>query len=167
MPWYRKLQAMVSKGSFSLLAVVLGAALLGTVSLWVVERELIARTGVGLALGAAEAVGKLDAMLQERDGDIQVLAGAPRIEYRGHSSADVRTGRWRRKSPDGRTAVGAQGGPGSVWPLATDSGVRYLGVMEDITVRKKTIAHTMQSMHHGRFELRTLDEARHLAELPV
>lgn len=53
----------------------------------------------------------------------------------------------------------------TVWPLATDRGVRYLGVMEDITVRKKTIAHTMQLMHHGRFELRTLDEARHLAEL--
>ncbi|MDP3092531.1 MAG: PAS domain S-box protein [Nitrospira sp.] len=53
----------------------------------------------------------------------------------------------------------------SVWPLATDSGLRYLGVMEDITVRKKTIAHTMQLMHHGQFELRTLDEARHLAEL--
>ena len=53
----------------------------------------------------------------------------------------------------------------SVWSLATDSGLRYLGVMEDITVRKKTIAHTMQLMHQGRFELRTLDEARHLAEL--
>jgi PAS domain S-box-containing protein len=53
----------------------------------------------------------------------------------------------------------------SVWPLTTDSGLRYLGVMEDITVRKKTIAHTMQLMYHGRFEFRTLDEARHLAEL--
>ena len=53
----------------------------------------------------------------------------------------------------------------SVWPLATDSGVRYPGVMEDITVRKKTIAHTAQLMRQGRFELRTLDEARHLAEL--
>lgn len=53
----------------------------------------------------------------------------------------------------------------SDWPLATDSGVRYLGVTEDITVRKKTIAHAMQLMRHGRFELRPLDEARHLAEL--
>lgn len=53
----------------------------------------------------------------------------------------------------------------SVWPLVTDSGVRYLGVMEDITARKKTIAHTMQLLFHGRFELQTLDEARHLAEL--
>lgn len=53
----------------------------------------------------------------------------------------------------------------SFWALATDSGVLYLGAMEDITVRKKTIAHTMQLMRHGRFELRIPDEARHLAEL--
>lgn len=55
----RKMRTMVSKGPFALLAGVLGAALLGAVSLWLVERELIARTGVSLALGAAEVAGKL------------------------------------------------------------------------------------------------------------
>ncbi|MEK9134513.1 MAG: hypothetical protein AAB333_06600, partial [Pseudomonadota bacterium] len=70
----RKMRTMISKGPFALLAGVLGAALLGAVSLWLVERELIARTGVSLAFGAAEVAGKLDVMLQERDGDIQVLA---------------------------------------------------------------------------------------------
>jgi len=80
MPWYRTLRTMVTKGPYVPLAVVLGAAVLGAVSLWLVERELIARTGVSLALGAAEVVGKLDMMLQERDGDIQVLAANPQIQ---------------------------------------------------------------------------------------
>ncbi|NOS77361.1 MAG: PAS domain S-box protein [Nitrospira sp.] len=84
----RKMRAMVSKGPFAIVAVVLGAALLGAVSLWLVERELIARTGVGLALGAAEVAGKLDVMLQERDGDIQVLAAAPQV--RGADPAAIR-----------------------------------------------------------------------------
>ncbi len=84
----RKMRTMVLKGPFAIVAVVLGAALLGAVSLWLVERELIARTGVSLAFGAAEVAGKLDAMLQERDGDIQVLAAGPQI--RGADPAAIR-----------------------------------------------------------------------------
>ncbi|MCC6141684.1 MAG: PAS domain S-box protein [Nitrospira sp.] len=52
-----------------------------------------------------------------------------------------------------------------LWPLASDTGFRYLGTMEDITARKQTSAQTMQLLRHGRFELRTLTEARNLAEL--
>lgn len=52
-----------------------------------------------------------------------------------------------------------------LWPLASDKGFRYLGTVEDITARKRTIAHTMQLLRHGRFELQTLSEARNLAEL--
>lgn len=70
---------MVSKRPVAILAVVLGAALLGAVSVWSVERELFAQTGMSLALGAAEVAGKLDVMLQEREGDIQVLAAAPQL----------------------------------------------------------------------------------------
>ncbi|MCS6294303.1 MAG: PAS domain S-box protein [Nitrospira sp.] len=84
----RKMRTMVSKGPFALLAVVLGAALVGAVSLQLVERELITRTGVSLALGAAEVAGKLDVMLQERDGDIQVLAAAPQV--RGADPVTIR-----------------------------------------------------------------------------
>lgn len=88
MSYLRKMRRMVSKGPFAIVAVVLGAALLGAVSLWLVERELIARTGISLALGAAEVAGKLDGMLQERDGDIQVLAAAPQV--RGADSSAIR-----------------------------------------------------------------------------
>lgn len=52
-----------------------------------------------------------------------------------------------------------------LWPLASDKGFRYLGTVEDITARKQTIAHTMQLLRHGRFELQTLVQARSLAEL--
>lgn len=52
-----------------------------------------------------------------------------------------------------------------LWPMVTDTGVRYLGTIEDITARKRTIAHTMQLLRQGRFELQTLSEAKHLAEL--
>lgn len=52
-----------------------------------------------------------------------------------------------------------------LWPLASDKGFRYLGTVEDITARKQTIAHTMQLLRQGRFELQTLSEARNLAEL--
>ncbi|HSM76964.1 MAG TPA: PAS domain S-box protein, partial [Bryobacteraceae bacterium] len=52
-----------------------------------------------------------------------------------------------------------------LWPMVTETGVRYLGTIEDITARKRTIAHTMQLLREGRFELQTLSEAKHLAEL--
>lgn len=52
-----------------------------------------------------------------------------------------------------------------LWPMATEEGVRYLGTLEDITERKQTVARTMTLLRHGRFELQTLTEARHLAEL--
>ena len=52
-----------------------------------------------------------------------------------------------------------------LWPMTTEEGVRYLGTLEDITERKRTVAHTMTLLKHGRFELQTLTEARNLAEL--
>lgn len=52
-----------------------------------------------------------------------------------------------------------------LWPMTTEEGVRYLGTLEDITERKRTVAHTMTLLRHGRFELQTLTEARNLAEL--
>ncbi|MDO9116692.1 MAG: PAS domain S-box protein [Nitrospira sp.] len=52
-----------------------------------------------------------------------------------------------------------------MWPIANERGHRYLGTMEDITARKRTIAHTMQLLRQGQFELRTMAEARNLAEL--
>ena len=48
-----KMRTMVSKRPVAILAVVPGAALLGAVSVWLVEQELIAQTGMSLALGAA------------------------------------------------------------------------------------------------------------------
>lgn len=71
---------MVSKRPVAILAVVLGAALLGAVSVWSVERELFAQMGMSLALGAAEVAGKLGVMLQAREGDIQVLPAAPQLQ---------------------------------------------------------------------------------------
>lgn len=84
MSWLRKMQMMVTKGTFILLVAVLGSVCLGGVSLWLVERELTARAGVSLALGAAEVAGKLDAMLLERDGDIQILAATPQLRSSDH-----------------------------------------------------------------------------------
>ncbi len=52
-----------------------------------------------------------------------------------------------------------------LWPMATEEGVRYLGTLEDITERKRTVAQTMTLLRHGRFELQTLAEAKNLAEL--
>jgi len=52
-----------------------------------------------------------------------------------------------------------------LWPMVTETGVRYLGTIEDITARKRTIAHTMQLLRQGRFDLQTLSEAKNLAEL--
>ena len=52
-----------------------------------------------------------------------------------------------------------------LWPMTTEEGVRYLGTLEDITERKRTVAHTMKLLCHGRFELQTLLDARNLAEL--
>ena len=63
------------------------------------------------------------------------------------------------------TREDVRGGQGLLWPMVTETGVRYLGTVEDITGRKRTIAHTMQLLRAGRFELRTLSEAKHLAEL--
>ncbi len=52
-----------------------------------------------------------------------------------------------------------------LWPMTTEEGVRYLGTLEDITERKRTVARTMTLLRHGRFELQTLTEARNLGEL--
>jgi PAS domain S-box-containing protein len=52
-----------------------------------------------------------------------------------------------------------------LWPMTTEEGVRYLGTLEDITERKRTVARTMTLLRHGRFELQTLTEAKNLAEL--
>lgn len=79
MPFYRPWQAGVSQGTFVLVVAVIGAALLGLSGLWMVEQELVARAGESLVLDATEVAGKLDAMLQERDGDIELLAEAPQV----------------------------------------------------------------------------------------
>ena len=76
---YRQWQTVISQSVFVLVVTVFGAALLGLSGLWMIERELVARAGESLALGAMEVAGKLDSMLRERDGDIEILAAAPQV----------------------------------------------------------------------------------------
>ena len=87
MSWYRNMQFMISKGTIVLLSAVCGAALLGLAGLWLVEQELVARAGEGLALVATGIADKLDAMLRERNGDIEIIARAPQV--RGTDAAQV------------------------------------------------------------------------------
>jgi two-component system, cell cycle sensor histidine kinase and response regulator CckA len=49
---------------------------------WMVKQELLTRAGEGLALGAAAIADKLDILLTERLGDIQVFAASPQINDR-------------------------------------------------------------------------------------
>mgnify|MGYP006274615783 CR=1 FL=1 len=79
MAFYRQWQKVLSQSLVVLVVAVLGAALLGLSGLWMVEQELAARAGESLALGATEVAGKLDAMLRERNGDIEILAAAPQV----------------------------------------------------------------------------------------
>ncbi len=80
---YRQWQAVLSQSTFILVVTVIGAALLGLSGLWIVEQELVARAGESLVLGATEVADKLDTMLRERDGDIDILAGAPQLRSGG------------------------------------------------------------------------------------
>ena len=77
---YRNLQMVLSTGTFVLLMVTGGAGGIGLIGLWVVERELIGRTGESLMLGAVDVAGKLDSMLRERAGDIEILVRAPQVQ---------------------------------------------------------------------------------------
>lgn len=79
MAFYRRWPAGILPGTFILVVAVIGAALLGFSGLWLVERELVARGGESLALRATEAAARLDAVLTERDGDIEILAQAPQV----------------------------------------------------------------------------------------
>lgn len=87
MSWYQKIQVMISKGTIVLFSALCGATLLGLAGLWLVEQELVARAGEGLALAATGIADKLDAMLRERDGDIEIIAAAPQV--RGTDAAQV------------------------------------------------------------------------------
>ncbi|ULA62659.1 MAG: PAS domain S-box protein [Nitrospira sp.] len=87
MSWYRKTQVMISKETIVLFSAVCGAALLGLAGLWLVEQELVARAGESLALAATGVADKLDAMLRERDGDLEIIASAPQV--RSTDSAQV------------------------------------------------------------------------------
>ncbi|KAF4515993.1 hypothetical protein B566_EDAN000230 [Ephemera danica] len=88
MSCWRTMSAMISTGSLALVVVIVGVTVLGVVSVHVVERELLARTGVSLALGAAEVAGRLEVMVLEREGDIHALAAAPQV--RGTDPVAVR-----------------------------------------------------------------------------
>lgn len=79
---YRKLYAVISKSTVVLFTVATGAIILGGTALWMVEQEIVARAGESLALEALEIVNKLNAQLQERDGDIQILAASPEVRSR-------------------------------------------------------------------------------------
>lgn len=87
MSLYRKMQALASAGPFILFVVVLETLLLGAVALWLVERELIARAGESLTIGAVEVADKLDATFRERHGDIELFAAAPSLQ--GANSAAI------------------------------------------------------------------------------
>ena len=87
MSFYRKVQALASAGPFILSVVALETLLLGAVALWLVERELIARAGESLTIGAAEVAEKLDATFRERHGDIEMFAAAPSLQ--GADSAAI------------------------------------------------------------------------------
>ncbi|SPP64669.1 PAS domain S-box protein [Nitrospira lenta] len=87
MAFYRQWHTVASQGTFGLVVAVIGAGLLGLSGVWMVEQELVARGGESLALGATEVAGKLDAMLRERDGDIELLATAPQV--RGSDAARI------------------------------------------------------------------------------
>ncbi|MEQ1655865.1 MAG: PAS domain S-box protein [Nitrospira sp.] len=87
MAFYQRWRAVVSQSMFLLVFAVLVAVLLGLSGLWLVERELVARAGESLSLGAAEVADKLDAMLQARDGDIEILATDPHV--RGSDAAQI------------------------------------------------------------------------------
>ena len=89
MSFYRKVQALASAGPFILSVVALGALLLGVVALWLVEKELIARAGKSLAIGAIEVADKLDATFRERHGDIETMAVAAPLQ--GTERAAIRT----------------------------------------------------------------------------
>lgn len=79
MLFYRKMQTLLSAGIVMVSAVILGVLVLGIAALWLVEKELIARAGESLAIGAVEVTDKLDALFQERTGDIDILAVAPQL----------------------------------------------------------------------------------------
>ncbi len=79
MPFYRKMRTFLSAGMVLCFSVTLGVSVLGVAALWLVERELIARAGESLAIGAVEVADKLDTMFQERIGDIEILAAAPQV----------------------------------------------------------------------------------------
>ena len=80
MSFYRKIQTFLSAGMVMCFSVTLGVSVLGVAALWLVERELIARAGESLAIGAVEVADKLDTMFQERTGDIEMLAAAPQVQ---------------------------------------------------------------------------------------
>lgn len=84
---YRKVQALASTGPFILFVVALETLVLGAVALWLVERELIARAGESLTIGAVEVADKLDATFRERYGDIAMFAAAPSLQ--GANSAAI------------------------------------------------------------------------------
>ncbi|MEQ1792944.1 MAG: PAS domain S-box protein [Nitrospira sp.] len=79
MSFYTWAHTLVSKGTVVLAGVATGAALLGITGLWLVEQELVARAGESLVLAATGMADKLDAMLRERDGDIEIIAAAPQV----------------------------------------------------------------------------------------
>lgn len=75
----RRLCALAFRGIGLLVSVAIIAVLVGMAGLWMVERELIARAGESLALGAMEVAGKLDSQVAERLGDFEVLASASQL----------------------------------------------------------------------------------------
>lgn len=99
MSFYRKVQAIASAGPFILSAVVLETLVLGAVALWLVERELIARAGESLAIGAVEVADKLDTTFRERHGDLEMIAAAPSLQNANPAVVGLYLETFRRAYP--------------------------------------------------------------------